>query len=440
MPEANGMNFYQDIYPFDTVPRFIISSSELRENLSKIFLTDTTLRDGQQGWKVLTVEECEKIYELLVDIGGRGAIAATEVFLYTEKDREVARRLLSYGYEYPKIVAWIRATHSDLQLVKDAGIDEAIILMSISDYHIRYKFNATRKEIFTKYLNVAEKALSYGISVRASLEDVTRADVFGAVIPFISRLLELGEKYGVTVKIRLPDTLGLGLPFSETPLPRGIPALIQAIRRATGIPQEHIEFHGHNDFGLVVANHLAAWMYGAAAGNCTLLGIGERAGNCPLEIMALHYAGIVGTSKINLRAISRIPETFAKIGFQIPEHQPLVGRNAFRTKAGIHADGLLKNPEVYLPFNTHRVIGLPYTVAITPYSGRAAIVLWLKNYLGYDGVSKEDPRVEAIYNEILEIFNRTGRSEPLTDQEMFTLVSKYFKEISPVAQMHLDLG
>jgi isopropylmalate/homocitrate/citramalate synthase len=438
--EDDGMKFHKDIYPFDAAPRFTVSGSEVRENLSKVFLTDTTLRDGQQGWRVFTVEECEKIYELLADIGGRGAIAASEVFLYTERDREVARRLLSYGYQYPKVVAWIRATHSDLQLVKDARIDEAIILMSISDYHIRYKFNATREEVFRKYLDVAEKALSCGIAVRASLEDVTRADVFGAVIPFISRLLKLGEKYGVPVKIRLPDTLGLGLPFSEAPLPRGIPALVQAIRRATGIPQEHIEFHGHNDFGLVVANHLAAWMHGAAAANCTLLGIGERAGNCPLEVMALHYAGIVGASKINLRAISRIPETFEKMGFQIPDHQPLVGRNAFRTKAGIHADGLLKNPEVYLPFNTLRVIGLPYTVAITPYSGRAAIVLWLKNYLGYDHATKEDPRVEAVYNEILEMFNRTGRSEPLTDHEMLTIARKYFKEISAVAQSHINLG
>jgi len=101
---ADGMEFYREIYPYETVPRVIVPDSEIRDNLSRIFLTDTTLRDCQQGWRVFTVRECEKIYELLADIGGKGAIESTEVFLYTEKDREVARRLLEYGYEYPKVV------------------------------------------------------------------------------------------------------------------------------------------------------------------------------------------------------------------------------------------------------------------------------------------------------------------------------------------------
>jgi len=422
------MMFFRDIYPFDTVPRFQVLDNEIRENLSKIFLTDTTLRDGQQGWRVFTVEECEKIYELLADIGGRGAITSTEVFLYTEKDREAAKRLLAYGYKYPEVIGWIRATFSDLQLVLDMKLDETVMLMSISDYHIKYKFNATREEAFRKYLEVAEKAMNHGIVIRASLEDITRADIFGAAIPFIKRLLALSEKYKVPVKIKIPDTLGLGLPFPEVPLPRGIPAIIQAIRRATGIPQEYIEFHGHNDLGLVVANHLAAWMHGAAGANCTLIGIGERAGNCPLEVMALHYAGIVGTDKINLKAIARVPELFEKMGLKTLEHYPVIGRNAFRTKAGIHADGLLKNPEVYLPFDPVKVLGLPYSVAITPYSGRSAVVIWLKNYLGIDGVSKDDPRVVAIYNEIVELFNKTNRVQPLTDNEMFAIVKKYFPE------------
>ena len=429
MSNDNGMVFYRDIYPFDTVPRFIVTDSEIRENLSKIYITDTTLRDGQQGWRVFTVEECERIYELLADISNGGAIDSTEVFLYTEKDREVAKRLRSYGYKYPKVIGWIRATHSDLQLVIDSKLDETVILMSISDYHIKYKFNATRSEVIRKYLEVAEKALSNGITVKASLEDITRADIFGVVIPFIKKLMELSEKYRVPVKIKLPDTLGLGLPFPEVPLPRGIPALVQAIRKATGLPQEYIEFHGHNDFGLVVANHIAAWMYGAAASNCTLLGIGERAGNCPLEIMAIHYASIKGHGSINLKALSRIPELFEKMGLKILDHYPIVGRNAFRTKAGIHADGLLKNPEVYLPFDPMKVLGIPYSVAITPYSGRAAIVIWLRNYLGYDHISKDDPRVVAIYNEIIELFNRSGRTEPLSNEEMFEIVKKYFPEV-----------
>jgi len=88
----------------------------------------------------------------------------------------------------------------------------------------------------------------------------------------------------------------------------------------------------------------------------------------------------------------------------------------------------MKNPEVYLPFNPVKVLGLPYSVAIAPYSGRAAVVLWIKNYLGYDGLSKDDPRVVSIYNEIINYFNATGRTEPLTDEEMATFVKKHFPE------------
>jgi isopropylmalate/homocitrate/citramalate synthase len=116
------------------------------------------------------------------------------------------------------------------------------------------------------------------------------------------------------------------------------------------------------------------------------------------------------------------------MGLKIIDHYPVVGRNAFRTKAGIHADGLLKNPEVYLPFDPVKVLGLPYSVAITPYSGRSAIVIWLKNYLGINSISKDDPRVVAIYNEVVELFNKNNRVEPLTDSEMFAIVRKYFQE------------
>jgi isopropylmalate/homocitrate/citramalate synthase len=422
-----GGLFYRDVYPFIDVPRVaVVPDRFFEENLRKIYLTDTTLRDGQQGWRPFTVEECERIYELLVDIGR--AVRSTEVFVYTEKDREVVKRLLSYGYEYPKVVGWIRATLSDLQLVIDSRLEEAVILASISDYHIKYKFNAPRDVVLNKYLDVVEKALSHGIVPRVSLEDITRADIEGVVIPFVKKLLNLSEKYGVTVKIKLPDTLGVGLPFYEVPLPRSIPRIVKAIRDA-GVDPENIEFHAHNDLGLAVANQLAAWLYGAGGANCTLLGIGERAGNCPLEVMAVHYAGIKSSNDVNLKALPRILDLFEKMGYRTVDHYPIVGRNAFRTKAGIHVDGLMKNPEVYLPFDPMKVLGKPYSVAITPYSGRAAIVLWVRNYLGYNGISKDDPRVIAIYNDIVDYFNKTNRVEPLTDEEIANFVKKHMPEL-----------
>lgn len=416
--------YFKDIYPFKEVPRICcLDHKDIVNNLSKIYITDTTLRDGQQGWRIFTVRECERIYELLVEFGK--PIKSTEVFLYTDKDRMVAKRLMEYGYEHPKVIGWIRATRSDLRLLMDLRLDETVILASISDYHIKYKFNLTRTAVLNKYLEVIEEALRNGIVPRVSLEDVTRADLEGVVIPFVKKLVEFSERYRLPIKIKLPDTLGVGLPFYEISLPRSVPRIVASIR-SLGIPAENIEFHGHNDLGLAVANQLAAWMYGAGGANCTLMGIGERAGNCPLEIMAVHYAGIKGSGEINLKAISKVPKLLEDLGYRIPDHYPLIGKNAFVTKAGIHIDGLVKNPEVYLPFDPVDILGIPFSVAITPYSGRSAIVLWIRNYLGYKDIHKDDPRVTAIYNEILEYFKSTGRTTALEDHEMVGFVKKHF--------------
>jgi isopropylmalate/homocitrate/citramalate synthase len=144
------------------------------------------------------------------------------------------------------------------------------------------------KTIFNHFSNILariEYALRKGLKIRCSLEDATRSDVDFAV-RFALEAMKLGERYGRKVSFKLADTLGLGLPLSEAEPPRGIPRLVRAFIEA-GISGESLEFHGHNDLGLAVANHLAAWSFGASMSNCILLGIGERAGNCPLEVIAV---------------------------------------------------------------------------------------------------------------------------------------------------------
>jgi isopropylmalate/homocitrate/citramalate synthase len=118
------------------------------------------------------------------------------------------------------------------------------------------------------------------------------------------------------------------------------------------------------------------------------------------------------------------------MGYTVPPSQPLIGENAFATKAGIHIDGLLKNPAVYLPFDPQAVLGVPVKVAITPHSGRAGVAYWIATHLAVDCVElKSDPRVGAIYEEILKMFEG-GRKEPLTDEEMAALVSKHMPELA----------
>jgi len=132
---------------------------------------------------------------------------------------------------------------------------------------------------------------------------------------------------------------------------------------------------------------------------------------------------------VDLTPINEAAQLFRKLGFNIPDHYPLVGDNAFRTLAGIHIDGILKNPEIYLPFDPETVLGIKPKIAINPYSGRAGIVYWIVNNLGIKSDHiKSDERINMIYSEILKMFEN-GRKHPISDIEMYHLILKYMPEL-----------
>ena len=426
---------YKFIFPFKEVPRIFFDGIILPTELpDQIWITDTTFRDGQQAREPYTVEQIVRLYEYLHKLGGpQGKIRTTEFFLYTEKDREAVRRVKELGYEYPIPTGWIRAKKEELRLVKEAGLEETGILASISDYHIYFKFKSSRAKIIEKYLSVVEEALKMNIIPRVHLEDITRANIFEVVVPFVRKLMKLSERYGLPVKVRYPDTLGVGVPIAEAALPRSIPKLTWVLRHVCGVPSEWLEFHGHNDFHLGVANAMSAWLYGAGLNNGTLLGIGERAGNVPIEAMVFIYAQLKhGFDGMNPKVITEIAEYYRReLGYEVPPYYPLVGRNFATTRAGIHADGLLKNPETYLPFDTEGILGVKPGVAITPYAGLAGIVYWINKTFdlkGEEAVSKKDPRVHEIYKDVMKQFEH-GRLTALSDSEMLALVMKHMPDL-----------
>ena len=133
------------------------------------------------------------------------------------------------------------------------------------------------------------------LSPRCHLEDITRSDIYGFVIPFCLELMNLMEEYKIPVKIRVCDTMGYGVNYPGAVIPRSVPGIIYGLRVHAGVPSELIEFHGHNDFYKAVSNSTTAWLYGASGVNCSLFGIGERTGNTPLEAMVFEYAQLRGT-------------------------------------------------------------------------------------------------------------------------------------------------
>ncbi|MBA4386396.1 MAG: 2-isopropylmalate synthase [Verrucomicrobia bacterium] len=428
-PEAN---LHRDIFPYSEAPRLGFNHRIVpMRTPSRIWITDTSFRDGQQSMPPYTVKQVVDLYKLLHRLGGpKGLIRQSEFFIYTKKDQKAIEEVLSLGYDYPEVTGWIRAHKKDMQLAKTMGLKETGILTSCSDYHIFLKLKTTRRKVMDEYLGIAKDAIDVGITPRCHFEDITRADFYGFVVPFAHELMRLAEETKSVIKIRACDTLGLGVPFPGVAMPRSVPGLIYGLAYYAGVPAEWMEWHGHNDLNMVTANAVTAWLYGCSAANGTILGIGERTGNPPIESLVFSYLGLRGNDAgIDTKVVSEIADYFEKeLKVVIPPNQPLVGKDFNMTRAGIHADGLLKNEEIYNIFDTARLLNRPVSVAISDKSGLAGIVLWVHNKLGRGAaLTKDHPGVRKILNWIIAQYNK-GRTTAISDAEMLKLVKKHLPD------------
>jgi len=427
-------NLFREIFPYTEVPRVefedtIVPLSPAEE----IWITDTTFRDGQQSRPPYSVEQIVKIYDLLHELGGpKGIVRQSEFFIYTDKDREAVEKCLAKGHDYPEVTSWIRANPKDFEIVKSMGLKETGMLTSISDYHIFMKFGKTRQEVIDDFMKVVEAAANAGLkAIRCHFEDITRADFWGCVMPFAERLMRFSEESKLYIKIRLCDTMGYGVPWPEAALPRGIPKMIYHLRKELGITSDRLEWHGHNDFHFVLVNPITAWLYGCSAANASLFGIGERCGNPPLEALCIHHAGLTGkTNGMNFHVITELANYFREMGINIPDNYPFVGRNFNITSAGIHADGVLKNEEIYNIFDSAKILNKPYGIAVTDKSGVSGIALWYDQYLKLTGdkvINKKHPGVQEVYKWVMEQYDKR-RTTSISTEELIELGKKYLPE------------
>ena len=424
---------YRDVYNYQEIPKIPFNHRRVPLNMpAQIYITDTSLRDGQQSVEPYTVDQIVQIYKYLSKLGGpNGIIRQTEFFVYSQKDREALEKCMALGLKFPEITTWIRASKEDFKLVKDLGLKETGILTSASDYHIFKKLGLTRKQAMDRYLETVAQAFEAGLVPRCHLEDITRADFYGFVVPFVNELTKMSKDAGIPVKIRACDTMGYGVPYSEVAPPRSVPGIIYGLRHYADVEADMLEWHGHNDFYKGVANATCAWMYGAGAVNCSLLGIGERTGNIPLEAMVIEYASLRGTlDGMDPTVITEIAEYFKKdIGYDIPPMTPFVGKNFNITRAGIHADGLLKDEEIYNIFNTKEILGRPASVAVGKTSGLAGIAYWINenyNLTGAAAVNKKTPLVIEMKQWVDKEYE-DGRQTMLSDKELEGKVSELTK-------------
>ena len=355
-PERKYYNFHGKIPPLEAekTPAEVPPAGQ---HTHPKLITDTTMRDGAQDscFAILPNEAKLKYFDLLHELdNGTGIIDSVEVFIYQKRDLWTLEKLLDRGYDYPRVTTWTRATAKDIRdMVKVSGsrVKETGLLASASDHHIfdRLSFRS-KEEAAERYLATILTACENGIVPRVHLEDATRSDVEGWVIPFMARVME--ETKGLA-RFRICDTLGLGTPDPFAALPFGIPRLVATLSQATGA---ELEFHGHNDFGYATANSMAAFRYGCKRVNTCFGGLGERTGNTPLEQVVANHVREYGDLGLKLETLAEIAAVITSEVVSISEKQPIVGSGIFATQAGLHQTGYSRQNEapgglIYLPFD-----------------------------------------------------------------------------------------
>jgi len=283
------------------------------------------------------------------------------------------------------------------------------------------------------YLDVVRASIEAGVKPRCHFEDVTRADIYGFVVPFAIELMKLSKESRMPIKVRLCDTMGYGVTYPGAALPRAIDKLVRAMVDDAGVPSEELEWHGHNDFHKVHINAATAWLYGCSAANGALLGFGERTGNPPIEALIIEYLSLRGDNNgIDTTVITDIADYFKReLKYRIPPNYPFVGDDFNVTRAGIHADGVLKNEEIYNIFDTAALLKRPLGVMVTDKSGMAGIASWINMHLGLEGekkIDKRHPGVAKINKWVMGEFEK-GRETSVSTEEMERLAHKYMPEL-----------
>ena len=382
--------------------------SERKMEKDRLFIFDTTLRDGEQvpGCQLNTVEKIQVAKQL--ELLGVDVIEAGFPISSPGDFNSVVE--ISKAVTWPTICALTRAVEKDIDVaaesLKYARHKRIHTGIGTSDSHIKYKFNSTREDILERAVRAVKYAKRYVEDVEFYAEDAGRTDN-----EYLARVVEAVIKAGATV-VNIPDTTGYDLPEEYGSKIRYLKEHVEGIDRAI------ISTHCHNDLGMATANTLEGVINGARQVEVTINGIGERAGNTSLEEIAMilkchKHLGIdtnINTTKIY--PVSRMVSSLMNMPVQ--PNKAIVGRNAFAHSSGIHQDGVLKNAQTYEIIDPKDVGIEDNAIVLTARSGRAA----LKYRLHVNGVDVDEQRLDKIYKAFLQL---ADKKKEVTDADVLML-------------------
>lgn len=380
----------------------------------QVFIFDTTLRDGEQvpGCKLNTKEKLAlavRLEELGVDILEAGFPVSSPGDY--ESVNQIAKTLKN-----TVVCGLSRAVQNDIEVaaaaLKPAKRFRIHTGIGTSDLHIKYKFNATREEIIERAISAVKLARNFTDDVEFFAEDAGRTDN-----EYLARVIEAVIKAGATT-LNIPDTTGYCLPYQYQA------KMEYLVNNVPNIDKAILSCHCHNDLGLATANSIAGVMGGARQIECTINGLGERAGNTALEevVMVLNQHSDLGyRTNINTRLLNPISHEVSEImRMGVQPNKAIVGANAFSHSSGIHQDGFLKEAQTYEIINPELVGAEASKIILTARSGRSALAHRLHK-LGY---AYERNDIDVLYPIFLQL---ADRKKEVSHDDLVEIATAYSK-------------